>query len=64
MAPGLRDEPGDTDWDHDVPKKVKAGRPRVDRGEQAAEIDEEIDQQIDDVKANRFDDIPWDYSVE
>ncbi|MFL9928830.1 inovirus-type Gp2 protein [Paraburkholderia sp. RL18-103-BIB-C] len=47
----------------DVPKKLKAGRPRVDRCEQAAEIDEEIDQQIGDVKANRFDDIPWDYSV-
>ncbi|MEX3973545.1 hypothetical protein [Paraburkholderia caribensis] len=46
-----------------VPEKMKAGRPRVDRCEQAAGIDEEIDQQIGHVKANSSDDIPWDYSV-
>jgi len=44
----------------DVPKKVKAGRPRVDHCKQAAEIDEKIDREV---KVNSSDDIPWDYSV-
>jgi hypothetical protein len=48
---------------NDVPKKVKAGGPRVDRDNEDAGIEAEIDQQIGETEVKDASDIPWDFGV-